>query len=370
MAWLKDFPTILGDNIYLQAGIIVVAAFILAKVSDWVLCGLVRKLTRRTDTSLDDQLIDIMHRPIFMLVVLMGLGMATNVMVLGKEELAIAQEAKADTGLSEGYAYFILSVLKTIGILVGLVFTMRLSSLLLGFISRHQDKLAMVQPRTLPLFNNLAKLLIFVAALYFTLLAWGGNPSGLVASAGILGLALSFAAKDTLANLFAGVAIVADAPYKVGDFVVLDSGERGAVTNIGIRSTRLLTRDDVEVTIPNGVMGNARIINESGGPHVKYRIKIKVGVAYGVDIDKVREVLTQVASDSDQVCAQPEPRIRFRSFGDSALLFELQCWINEPMLRGRVTDALNTQVYKRFLAAGIEIPYAKQDLYIKEMPKR
>ncbi|OQW99996.1 MAG: hypothetical protein BWK74_00755 [Desulfobacteraceae bacterium A6] len=91
-----------------------------------------------------------------------------------------------------------------------------------------------------------------------------------VASAGIIGLALSFAAKDTLANLFSGVFILADAPYKIGDFIVLDSGERGEVTNIGIRSTRLLTRSDIEITVPNSIMGNTRIINEAGGRHQKF----------------------------------------------------------------------------------------------------
>ena len=85
--------------------------------------------------------------------------------------------------------------------------------------------------------------------------------------------------------------ILADAPYKIGDFVVLDSGERGEVTHIGIRSTRLLTRDDIQVTIPNSVMGNTKIINESGGPTEKFRIRVIVGVAYGSDIDQVREVL-------------------------------------------------------------------------------
>ena len=77
---------------------------------------------------------------------------------------------------------------------------------------------------------------------------------------------MGFAAKDTLANLFAGVFILADAPYKIGDFIVLDGGERGRVTKIGIRTTRILTRDDVEITIPNATIANSKIINESGGP--------------------------------------------------------------------------------------------------------
>ena len=75
-----------------------------------------------------------------------------------------------------------------------------------------------------------------------------------------------------------------------------------------------------------------------------------------------------VAESSDAVCDDPEPRVRFRAFGASSLDFDLLCWVENPELRGRVLDALNTAVYKRFLDEGIEIPYAKQDLYIKELP--
>ena len=75
-----------------------------------------------------------------------------------------------------------------------------------------------------------------------------------------------------------------------------------------------------------------------------------------------------VAESSDAVCGDPEPRVRFRAFGASSLDFDLLCWVENPELRGRVLDALNTAVYKSFQEEGIEIPYAKQDLYIKEIP--
>jgi small-conductance mechanosensitive channel len=200
--------------------------------------------------------------------------------------------------------------------------------------------------------------------------AWDVDMTAWLASAGVVGIAVGFAAKDTLANLFSGVFILADAPYKIGDYVVLDSGERGKVTHIGIRSTRLLTRDDVEITIPNSIMGNTRVLNESGGPHEKYRIRVSVGVAYGSDIDQVKAVLKEIAINEPQVCDDPEPRVRFLKFGASSLDIDLLCWTENPEVRGRVLDILNTTIYKRFNAEGIEIPYSKQDVYIKEMPGR
>ena len=217
--------------------------------------------------------------------------------------------------------------------------------------------------------RNLAFVVVIFAGVYAIFLAWDINITGLVASAGIVGLALSFAAQDTLGHLFAGVAIFADRPYQIGDFIVLDSGERGEVTHIGLRSTRLLTRDDVEVTVPNGVMGSPKIVNESGGPHEKFRIRIKVGVAYGSDIDKVIDILDSVARNHDQVCKIPEPRVRFRTFGESSLDFELLAWVEHPVLRGQVVHELNYKVYQEFNRAGVKIPFPQHDLYIKEMPQ-
>jgi len=152
----------------------------------------------------------------------------------------------------------------------------------------------------------------------------------------------------------------------VGDYIVLDSGERGRVTQVGLRSTRLLTRDDIEVTLPNAQIANAKIVNESGGPWEKERVRVDVGVAYGSDVDQVRHVLLEVAAEVDHVCAQPTPRVRFVAFGDSALVFHLLCWIDEPVLRGACIDALNTAIYKRFQQAGIEIPFPQRDVHLKK----
>jgi MscS family membrane protein len=209
---------------------------------------------------------------------------------------------------------------------------------------------------------------MIAAAIYFILVSWNINVSAWLASAGITGIAVGFAAKDTLANLFSGIFILADAPYKIGDFVNLDSGDRGEVTHVGLRSTRLLTRDDVEITVPNSVIANAKIINETGGRHEKERVRVKIGVAYGSDVDRLRDVILEIGNANPETCGDPEPRVRFRQFGDSSLDFELLCWIDGPVKRGRILDALNTEVYKALAREGIEIPYPKRDVYIKQMP--
>ena len=348
-----------ADYPILQLVVIVAASLILAKVVQLIIVGLCRRWARRTTSDLDDHVLDAISPAIYVTVIAIGLRIGIA---------RVSQDSSEPWHLI--LADRIEDALATLVVLIWVFGINRVCGRILTAISRRRDRFQFVSRSTLPIFDNLSKVLLFLGTTYALLLIWGHDPSGLLAAGGVAGLAVGFAARDTLANLFAGVFILADRPYKMGDFINLDSGERGQVTDIGIRSTRLLTRDDVEVTIPNAVMGNAKIINESGGPHVKYRVRVKVGVSYDADIDLTREVLMSIAADEDLVCAHPEPRVRLRGLGESSIDFELLGWVKEPVLRGRVLDNLYTAVVKRFREASLEIPYPKRDLYLKEMPRR
>ena len=183
------------------------------------------------------------------------------------------------------------------------------------------------------------------------------------ASAGIAGVALALAARETLANFFGGISILMDRPFKTGDFILLESGERGVVVNVGIRSTRLLTRDDIQIAIPNSIITNTKVINESA-PQPRFRVRIKVGVAYGSDIDLLEKTLLDISQANRLVCKSPEPRVRFRSFGESALDFDLLCWANNPIDKGRLVHELNQTIYKTFKTEGIEIPFPQRDVHL------
>lgn len=337
---------------YVEALAIVVSFYVLARVVDWVLSGTFRRLVARSKTDFDDQLVEILHQPIKTTIVMIGLTTATY-------RLDLTMDTTRVTVLA----------ITTILIIVWMIFGRRFSRLALGAMKDKEGGFAFVQPSTEPLLSNAAAVVFFLVAAYAILIVWDINITGLVASAGIIGLALSFAAQDTLSNLFAGIAILSDRPYKIGDFINLDSGERGKVIRIGLRSTSLLTRDDVEVSIPNGVMGASKIVNEAGGPPKRYRIRTRVTVAYGSNIALVDETLHAVASTNEDALKWPEPRVRFRTFGDSGLEYELLCWIERPADRGRVLHELNSEIYHRFAAAEIRIPPPQRDLYIKEMPE-
>ncbi|MBT8338932.1 MAG: mechanosensitive ion channel [Desulfatitalea sp.] len=337
-----------APNRYVQALLILVLFAAAAKIIDLMLSRLVRRLIIKTTFTFDDKILALLHAPILVSIVLLGLFFAT-------ERL----------GFPHTVHFVTIGMLKTVTIFIWAKAAYGLLSLIIAVVSRNDRQFKLIQEHTRPLFINLALIVVFGLAVYAILLAWDVDVTAWVASAGIIGLAISFAAKDTLANLFAGVFILADTPYKVNDMIVLESGERGLVTHIGIRSTRILTRDDVEITVPNAIMGGTKIINETGGPTEFYRIRIKVGVAYGSDIDRVHAVLLDEARSHPRVRKAPKPRVRFRSFGDSSLDHELLCWVDEPVLRGSTIHTLNTAIYKRFLAEKIEIPFPQRDLHLK-----
>ncbi|MDH5386817.1 MAG: mechanosensitive ion channel family protein [Gammaproteobacteria bacterium] len=349
---IKPYLTLFGENVYLQAAGILVSAYVIGKLINLFLGIILHRLANKSQSQLDDQIIRLLRPPVFYSILIISFAIAVKLVFTESIELVV------------------IPLFETVAVIIWTVLTLRISRLLIRASSQQVNKFTLIHAQTLPLFENLAMMIIVALSLYFVFFVWNIDMTAWLASAGILGIAIGFASKDTLANLFSGVFILADAPYKIGDFIVLDSGERGEVTHIGIRSTRILTRDDVEVTIPNSIMGNSKISNESGGPHKKYRIRIKVGVAYGTDIDEVKTILMAVANNEESVCKDPEPRIRFRQFGASSLDFELLCWIIDPVLRGRVIDLLNTTIYKKFQELDIEIPYAKQDVYIKSLPNQ
>ncbi|MBT8080714.1 MAG: mechanosensitive ion channel family protein [Gammaproteobacteria bacterium] len=341
---------LLGPNPYVQAAAIAVAFIIIGKIAEFVLSRLILKIVSRSKTEFDDAVVNLLHRPIFISFVLVGLTLATYRLPM-----------------PERPEFITLGLLKTIAIVVWYNFLRGLVRLILGAFKAKADR-SQWYSGMLPLINNVVTALMVALSAYFIFLAWNFDIAAWLGAAGIIGLALSFAAKDTLSNLFAGVSIAADAPYKEGDFIILDTGERGMVTHIGLRSTRLLTRDDVEITIPNGVIGNAKITNEAGGPSTKHRIRVKVGVAYGSDIDLVIEVLGKVAQAHSEVCRVPDPRVRFRGFGDSSLDVELLCWIDRPVDRGRLSHELYCAVYKGFIEHNIEIPFPQRDLHLRTVP--
>jgi len=344
-AWnfLQDYPLLL---------VLVMAAvgFGVGKALQWFLHTSLSQAARRTKNKLDDRLIDYLTAPVVQTAVILGLVAA----------------AKA-FGFSEGVDRVLVRILFTLLILLWGRAWFRAATLAIQTLSQDAEHFAIFQPRTRPLFEISVKLVLFSLLVWMFMALWNIDGTAWLASAGVIGIAVGFAARDTLANLISGVSIIADAPYKIGDYIILDTGERGVVTEVGMRSTRLLTRDDVEISIPNAVMGNAKITNESGGPAIEHRIRIPIGVAYGTRPRTVVDLLEDIARENDMVIDTPAPRARMRGFGPNSLDFELLGWIRYPEQRGLATHRLLMEIEERFRAEGIEIPFQQHDLHIRSI---
>jgi MscS family membrane protein len=342
-AWqyLQDYPLLLVLLMF-------ALGYGIGKGLQWLLRASLQQATKRTKTKFDDKLIGFLTAPVLQTMVILALVVATKAF-----------------DFSDELDRFVVRGLFTLLIVFWGRAWFKATTLAISALSRQEGRFEIFQPRTRPLFEIGVKLFLFSVLVWMFMAVWHIDGTAWLASAGVIGIAVGFAARDTLANLISGVSIVADAPYKIGDYIVLDTGERGIVTELGMRSTRLLTRDDVEISIPNAVMGNAKITNESGGPAVEHRIRIPVGVAYGSSPEQVVEVLEDIARDEELVLDFPAPRIRMRGFGASSLDFEMLGWIRLPEQRGLAKHRLLMEIEKRFREENIEIPFQQHDIHIR-----
>lgn len=324
-----------------DAAIIMTAAIVTAMIVDFFVTRVVARIVRTTSSAVDDRILALLHRPVFVSVLLFGGSMALKTLAAHSVFFRVFQTVFA--------VVWIVALLR-----VSLVLSGALPGLVPGD-SRTGQHLA-------TLVKNIAAVVLFALGVMAVLSIWQVSITPLLASAGIIGAAVAFASKDTIANFLGGVSVLIDRPYSVGHYIILDGGERGEVVDIGLRSTRIKTRDDVLVTVPNSIMANSKIVNESA-PISRFRIRIPVGVAYGTDIHRVEKLLLDIAKDSPGVEKEPEPRVRFRTFGDSSLGFELLCWVDDPMHKGRIRHELNKEIYETFNRENIVIPFPQRDVH-------
>ncbi|MBW2092185.1 MAG: mechanosensitive ion channel [Deltaproteobacteria bacterium] len=327
------------------------AFFIISVLVSWLVKVIFDRVlmtwATRTRFTQDEEVLKVIDRPIWQSIILLGAALAVIWLQPGAKIVFIA-----------------LGFLKTIAVLVWAMALYRLSDFIFDLISRGLIQAGRTETGFVPLLANVTRVLVIVGAVLVFLSVWRINVTPMLASAGLAGLAVALAARDTLANFFGGISVFMDRPYKIGDFIVFESGERGEVVDIGIRSTRIKTRDDIQIVIPNSNIAGSKIINESA-PEPRFRVRIKVGVAYGSDLDQVEKILLDIAVANKLVADEPAPRVRFRAFGDSALEFELLCWINDPRDRGLAVHELNRSVYNKFAEHGVTIPFPQRDLHIK-----
>lgn len=182
----------------------------------------------------------------------------------------------------------------------------------------------------------------------------GIHTPSLVASLGVAGLTLGFAARDSLSNVISGLFIYWDRPFVIHDLVEV-GGKFGRVERITLRSTRVVTPDGKMLAIPNSEMVNTPVASYTNAPHL--RIDVPVNVGPGESLQEVREVLLGVVADDPDYLASPEPKVAVTELGDYAVTLQIQAWLDDEREGHRKRSELRERVFEALSAAGIEMPY-------------
>ena len=165
--------------------------------------------------------------------------------------------------------------------------------------------------------------------------------------------------------MFGGISLFLDKTYEIGDFIIIDDKDRGEVVDIGLRSTKIKTRDEELVSVPNSIMANSKVINESGFVP-RLRVRLDLNVAYDSNLDKVEKTLLDLAKRLDYIETKPEPRVRFREFADYSINLQFLFWVKKAVYKGRYKHFVIKEVHKEFIKKGIAFPYPTQEIYLKK----
>jgi len=215
------------------------------------------------------------------------------------------------------------------------------------------------------LVKSLSAVVLFFLAATVILPAFDVKIASLLGAAGIASLAVAFAAQETLSNMIAGFTVLLDKPFRVGDRIKLGDGTMGDVSEIGLRSTKIMTFDRTLMIIPNSDIAKTRIENLSYPTEVS-QLRFDIGVAYASDMDEVFRVLQEICDAHPKVAKDPEPSFYFFEFGDSALMIRISCRVPSYSEMWTVKCELNHAIKKRFEAEGVEIPFPQRDVWMRQ----
>jgi len=250
----------------------------------------------------------------------------------------------------------LVALVKALLVLVAFWLLFRLLSGVLGGFLRRSN----ADPSVGHMANRLIKYVLVGFALIMAAAQLGFNVGSVLAGVGILGLALGLAAQESLSNLVAGLTILLDRPYRVGDNVTI-AGTFGQVQQIGMRTTRILTVERLDTILPNREIINQKIVNHTSNPHL--RLGVPLSIAYREDTRRAREVLLAAAEGHELIHREPPPEVVVTRLADSGVELELRLWLRDPH---REREALWAFVELAKIAldeAGIEIPFPQRTLH-------
>ena len=349
---IEDFSFLgLSSVDWINLAISIILALFLYRVGMWLIQSLLRRVVERTATDLDDRFLTAMNDQIRWFITIFAVEFA----LLRLQFLDVVVKTK----------------IRDISFLLYLATSFFVTWKLVGFALNHlQDRLSQrIDPNQV---NTLMQLVgwvvkFFVVFIYITILLefFGISITAVTAVLGLGGLALSLAAQDTIADFISGIIILIDQPFRVGDRIQVDKVDTwGDVVEIGMRSTKILTRDNRLVIIPNSTIGSSAVVNYTF-PDSRYRVQIELGIGYGQDIDEIRRVIVEAVEKVDNVLEDKPVDALFLEFGETTMTFRVRWWIDSYVDTRRMFDKVNQVLYTALEGAGIEMPFTTYDVNLK-----
>lgn len=337
-------------NKYLFALAILVSFYVLSELFLWITEKIVLRVTAKTSTSIDDRIVHAGKQPVSLILLMLGVKLAL---------LPLNMTGKIAETISQ---------LTTTGIIIfATIVAIRVLTIFINSWGHHwaQKTKSSVDDAVLPLFRKIVKIVLWIFCALFILSYWGFDIRGLLAGVGIAGLAIGFAVKDSLANIFGGISLILDKAIRTGDIIKLDTGEEGTVLDVGLRSTKIRTRDNEVIILPNGVLANTKVHNYKL-PDLTARVVIPFNVAYGTDPDKVKKIIGDALKGLKEIMKDPAPMVKFIDMGEFALQFKALFWVPDVTHRKDKREEAVNLMYKTLNKHKIEIPFPTRVVYLKK----
>ena len=329
---------------------ILILSFVVVKMLYWIFSNVIRRLTSKTKTSLDDVLIDKLEKPLTYLVLILGYWISIHYLMF-KEEVEL---------VLENVAYFLL-VIDVTAILSRIVDAL-ITEIIMP-ISEKSD--SSFDNQLIPVIQKGVRSIIWILGIIIGLDNIGFDIKAMIAGLGIGGLALALAAQDSVKNIFAGIMIFLDKPFRIKDRIQVD-GFDGIVEEVGLRSTRLRTLEGRIVTIPNSRFTDNSVTNVTSQPTLK--VKLNLGLTYDTDevqMQKAIDILEDIVKNQEAIT--DDYAAGFNGFGDFSLNI-LFIYYVKPNSHWLDTQTLvNKEILRRFNKEGLEFAFPTQTILKKDI---
>jgi len=313
---------------------------------------LLHRFAKRTQTTFDDELIEKIQGQIRWLLTVIAIDLGLRIIFFDSQEISDAFK-----NIVFWFYY---------GILFSAAYTTNKF-----FFEWYEAQLDEEESRIavfLPILQRFTVVLLMIFAVVILLDHLGVNVTGLAAAAALIGLAIALAAQDIIGDLISGYVILMDRTFKVGDRIEIPNQDAwGDVVEIGTRTTRIRTRDNNLVIIPNSDMADGQITNYTL-PDPNYRLQSDIGIGYGQDLDRIRHVLSDAVRSVDEVLKNQPIQVLFIEFAPATMTIRVRWWIDTYSDKRMMQDKVNTALQDAIEEAGIEAPFPTQTLEVKILP--